>query len=156
FLRGEPAQLWMRDVGGKERPVTELATGVQSFAWSPDGRRIAVVTPLTSSEPADREKASETIVEVHRRSPPPGRALLVIDLATGGAEEVARSEPGVNWRMVVWSPEGRRLVLWEDSLGRDLEEADRPVVLDLETGRMHCPTGRSRRQGNQPCWSPDG
>jgi dipeptidyl aminopeptidase/acylaminoacyl peptidase len=156
FLRGEPAQLWVRDAAGGERPVTDLATGVTTFAWSPDGRRIAVVSPLALPAAVDREDPAATIIEVHQRVLPPGRRLLVVDPVTGGAERVAESTPGVDWLRVAWRPNGRSLALWERVMARDLDEADHPAVLDLETGELRYPAGRSRRPGYFLCWSPDG
>jgi dipeptidyl aminopeptidase/acylaminoacyl peptidase len=156
YLRGQPAQVWIRDAGGKERRVTDLETGVRSFAWSPDGRRIAAISPLPAPAAADPEQLPETIIELHRPSLPPGHALLVIDPATAATEVVAESAPGVEWLSVAWRPDGQSLAVWERTLSRNLDEADHPAVLDLETGRMHYPAGRSRRPGYHPCWSPDG
>ncbi len=153
FLRGQPSQLWLRDVDGAERLLTSDAGGVTTFAWSPDGRRIAVVCPLTARKSEDQETLPATIVEMHPRSLSSGCVLQVVDVTTGAAEAAARSAPGVNWQMVVWRPDGRAVALWER--GPDLNEADRPAVLDLETGQVRHPAGRGLRPGYSLTWSPD-
>src|SRR5438132_8417762 len=61
FLRGQPAQLWMREPDGQERPVTDHAAGVKDFAWSPDGRRIATISSTEQAPTGDAESAPESI-----------------------------------------------------------------------------------------------
>jgi len=45
--------LWVQPIdGGAARPLTTFAEGKQiaSFAWSPDGRQLAVARPVTTSD----------------------------------------------------------------------------------------------------------
>lgn len=160
FLRGRPrgpAQLWIWDAArGAERSLTALETGVHIFSWSPDGRRIALVSPLTEPQPPDRAALPETIIEVHRRTLPPGVALVIVDPATGESEVMARSEPGVEWLMVVWRPDGGSLALWERVPDRGVSGVgDHPAVFELATGGFRYPAGQNQRPSYFLCWSPD-
>jgi dipeptidyl aminopeptidase/acylaminoacyl peptidase len=165
FLRGQPAQVWLRDQTGKERPLARSLGGppasglpLPDFSWSPDGRHIATISPLEEPAATDSQKTTDTIVEVHHRRLPPGLSLSVTDVTTGESHEVARTEPGVAWPFSpAWSPDGRRMALIEDVfLATGGEEETRLAILDLETGRMRYPAGHGKRQVISPQWSPDG
>jgi dipeptidyl aminopeptidase/acylaminoacyl peptidase len=158
FLRGQPTQLWVRDAGGSERPVTHLANGVGSFAWSPDGGRIATTSPPAQVPAVDPSKLPTTIIEVHRRPPlPPGHTLWVTDLKTAETHLVATAAPGITWSDPVWSPEGQRLALVENAFAATGGEHELHLaVVDLEARSVHHPAGRSRCKVFIPSWSPDG
>src|SRR5262249_50564627 len=156
FLRGQPAQVWVRDAGGQERPVTDSPAGVGTFAWSPDGRRIATAGPPEVGAAADPDEPPKTIIEVRLPEPlPPGHVLRVTDLASAyahpgaGTRLVATAAPGVTWSYPVWSPDGQRLALVENAIVATLQSAPHAeeelhlAVVELETGRVQYPAGRS-------------
>ncbi len=73
--------------------VAEDGWTINSFAWSPDGRLIAL-----------------TVVEPLPQSIVPCR-LRVLDVSNGTSIDIADCEhPGFGWQTVDWSPDGRSIV----------------------------------------------
>ncbi len=143
------------DRPGEARRLTNLPRGVDDFAWSPDGTRLAVIS---SSRGADR--ATDDRLRRRLRDPGPDKPpmsdywffdrlgyqlngagvisvrtphLWVVDVATGDARRLTDLASGVSGP--AWSPDGGRIAV---TAGRtrdhDLSSDTRVVVVDVATG----------------------
>lgn len=88
--RSGSAELVLLDPATDERTSIPTVTGISSLSWSPDGTKIAVVSPSSGA--------------------------YVVDLSTDGSTEIG--QVGAVYE-VSWSPDGTRIVLDESSGGRD-------------------------------------
>ena len=135
FLRSEPAQLWLSNPEGSERPLTDHPRGISAFAWSSDGQQLAVVSPLGEPPAPEGGASAASIVEVHRRRLPPGCSLSVLDPSTGLTRPIAMSSPGVSWFSLAWSPDGKQIALLESVVAATEGEAQLYLaVVELESG----------------------
>jgi dipeptidyl aminopeptidase/acylaminoacyl peptidase len=170
---GEEAatQVWLLPAaGGEARVLTDFPGGVQDFAWSPDGRRLAVIAQ-DPERPAGEEQP---------RQPPPlvidryyfkedvtgylGRRrqhLYVFDLGTGKAELLTPGEH--DEYLPAWSPDGSRIAY----VTKRGEDPDRHFNFDLyviepRAGAVERPLTRFEGADlspdwlTHPAWSPDG
>jgi DNA-binding CsgD family transcriptional regulator/dipeptidyl aminopeptidase/acylaminoacyl peptidase len=73
-----------------------------SFAWSPDARQIAFAE-MPVPGPTDGGQ------------PSPGR-LVVVDVGSGQATELARKEPGQGWFIIAgWAGDGTAVLFWDNA-----------------------------------------
>lgn len=111
------------------RPETGLA-GTR-IAWSGDGTQIAVgMQPTPSSQPITKEQAGESGT---------GAALLVIDVATGTARELARAtRVRGSFVPAAFSVDGRWIVAYESTdISASLAADGMPLVgIEVATGRV--------------------
>lgn len=151
-------QIWLLPAdGGEAWKLTDAADGVSSYAWSPDGRRIAYLTndSLPRDEAARQRRRDDPIVyesgfrQAH---------VWVVDVATKKATEIAhgdftvRTPPG-------WSPDGTRLAFAAapTPMLRDLRGA--VYVVNVATKQLEriASVPRSPTAAlSTPAWSPDG
>ncbi|MCI0347576.1 MAG: prolyl oligopeptidase family serine peptidase, partial [Chloroflexi bacterium] len=157
FIQGIECQLWIVDVAsGAARAITKVRTGIEEFAWSPDGKRIAFAAQ--SNRDFDlRYRSQIVVVDVDT-----GRRTVV----AGGPDDVyfvptwlpdGRSiaalggrMPGVYYESAVWVFEadgsdgggrgGRDLTSRHDlmpaaTMNSDLTKADRPRLVPSPDGR---------------------
>jgi len=139
------------------RKVTSFEQGVVKFAWSPDGRRLAVVAqPDKSSEEKekDEQKRDWWTVDADERR----RALWVVNAdGRGKPEKVSADDEHVS--SAAWMPDGKRLVYtacpiasinsqWYESALRvaDARRKRRRTVCAVRGHQMESPI----------CVSPDG
>ena len=103
-LVGETPQVFVIDVaGGEPRAVTDEPEGVTQYEWSPDGQRIAYLTPdPVPEEKLRRQKEKSYVIEVDRE-PRPAR-VRVKEVAGGAAQ--ALSPPDLFASALCWSPDG--------------------------------------------------
>jgi dipeptidyl aminopeptidase/acylaminoacyl peptidase len=163
--------------GGEAHRLTDLPRGVRGFAWSPDGKRLAV---LSSSRGATRE------VDARRRGktpapapdqPPPsdyrytdrlsyqsngagfvtGREaeLWLVDAADGSASQLTRGRTNVG--TPAWSPDGARIAFATDRRSdRDMTWHRQLYAIDVATGVETRLTDTGHSAFDEPAWLPDG
>ncbi len=164
-------QVWMLPAtGGEARRVTDFADGVEDFAWSPDGRRLAVIA-IDPEFPPGAEPP---------RYPPPivteryqfkddelgylgsrRKHLYLVDVASGKTELLT---PGAHdEQLPAWSPDGKTLA-YVTKRGADPDRS-----LDFDIYLVDARSGATERQlttfrgadldpywETYPAWSPDG
>ena len=152
----EMRQVWLiAPNGGEATRLTSHGSPVASFAWSPDGKRIAftAAVPPAADERKKREEKDDAVV-VDRDDVKPS-ALWIADVATRAVVRVSGGKEHVS--SVEWSPDGTRLVgavaptpKVPDGFNTDL------VVWEAkENGKV---SDLVRRPGpdSSPAFSPDG
>ncbi len=154
------AQVWVLPLaGGEAWPLTTAATGVERFAWSPDGARIAYTSrdTVTSEEKKrEEEKRDEYIVDsVFHYS-----HLYTVALAKDaeGKHAVTRLTSGkFQVRRFDWAPDGSAIVFAhqpDPRIGVGQVEADISVV--PSTGGAVRPLVTRPGVDASPLYSPDG
>jgi dipeptidyl aminopeptidase/acylaminoacyl peptidase len=96
--------------GGEPRPITVSKDGVVSYAWAPDGRRIAYVSlEPASAEEERRRKDRSYVIHVDRDERPTRLWVQEVVDATGGA---ARSlTPRAHFvHALDWTPDAAQIV----------------------------------------------
>jgi serine/threonine protein kinase/Tol biopolymer transport system component len=128
-------QIWLMNADGtNQRPITSLPDGACQPTWSPDGQRLAFISPC-------REKRN--IYE--------GTKIYILNLVTGGEPELLPVPPSPAADFdPAWSPDGRRIAFTSLRGGQpDI------YVYNLENGILLRLTD-TRYVEKQPAWSPSG
>jgi len=166
-------QVWLLPFadGGEARQLTDLPQDVEGLAWSPDGRRLVVVSGAASTRP-ERKPVREP-----DEPPPPDTRLIdrlnyqfngvgfiddrfqrlwLVDVATGAAELLTRGNR--HDRDPQWSPDGRQVAFVSDRhRNSDLGWRTDIYLVDVSTRRVRrLSPGRGRQEWGAPAWSPDG
>ena len=131
FLRpddDDKKQVWAIPFnGGEARRVTDLPGGVEEFSVSPNGDRIAAVSPVDPDAPDEQESNLPRVRVVRRvryRHELRGytgdifRQLFIADVESGCTRQITDGE-GDNWSPK-WSPDGGSAAFISDDIeGRD-------------------------------------
>ncbi|MFE8944809.1 prolyl oligopeptidase family serine peptidase [Streptomyces sp. NPDC007856] len=131
--------LWVQAEGGAEaRALLPGFRGVSQISWSPDGRRIAFVAPVTASRQPVRGSAAPPAVIRRLTFKADGIGLLgdsrlhlhVVDVETGEVRQLTRGDFDV--RVPSWSHDGRR-ICFSSAMhdGREIDRVTHPFILDL-------------------------
>ena len=181
-VKDEEAQLYLiAPDGGEARRAGPVATGVEAFAWFPDGRRIALVSwvwpglkGMKAQEKAlkafkERKESGYVTSQAQYRHwdshLPMGRVphLLVLDLDNGRVRdlfegtpyELVRSDPDRHAFDV--SPDGRRIVFAFDA-DREKRAGNCFALaeIDLKSGRVRELARDAAWDMGAPRYSPDG
>lgn len=141
---------------GARSVLTQSPTGVEAFAWSPTGDRVAYLAPEpVSAYLAEREKKYDRIVIVDEDLP---RSHLWIVDASGSGVAARRltSGPFAVGRFS-WSPDGTRIAFDHkvtSASAADTHESDLSIV-NVADGAMRDLVVRPGPDAS-PLWSPDG
>ncbi len=164
-------QVWMMPAdGGEARRLTDFADGVEDFALSPDGTRLAVIA-IDPEFPPGTEKPKNPLPIVSERYQfkedgagylgSRRKHLYLFDIASGKAELLT---PGAHdEQLPAWSPDGRTIA-YVTKRGAD---PDRHLNYDIYL--VEAKAGAKERQlttfagadldpywETYPAWSPDG
>ena len=162
-------QVYVIDISTETgQQVTRHSTGIFSFTWSPDGKRIAFLAGATESEEARTKR--ETGFDEIEVGPGPDVAghppeLWIADVGTG--EEQRLDVGGLHVLNMQWSPDGTRLLLTVAKNGFSDEVTVHPqlvtVALSSSRPKAYCAAGGVSKKGLPqpggimwPNWSPDG
>ena len=163
-------QVWLLDrTGGEAQKLTDLKGGVSSYAWSPDGKRLVIVSSDVdpSDEPEKMEgwkkKAKPPIVidRYHFKQDREGYLkrlyshLWLFDMAAKKTEPLTTG--AFEDSSPVWSPDGSRIA-FVSLRGPDPDRTEDSNIFVIEAA-----TGAQPRQittfvgpDHEPSWSPDG
>ena len=142
---------------GEARRLTNLPRGVDSFEWSPDGRRFAVLSASRDADPKVDARARQRLDDAKPGSPPSSdyrffdrlgyqadsagfvhnhtSQVWIVDAASGDARRLTNLRAGVG--EIAWSPDGRKLAISTGpARDHDLAVSNRVLVADVETGSL--------------------
>lgn len=112
------AQLWLLDrLGGEARKVTDIRSGVDDYAWAPDGTRLVLVIQDPDPDSVKQENKTPKALEIDRwdfkrdyRGYLDRRRnhLYLFDLASRSVTQLTRGD--VDDAEPAWSPDGRTIV----------------------------------------------
>ena len=155
------AQVFVLPLGGTDaRQMTHSKTGVDRFAWRPDGRAIvyAATDPQPERTGADRFRDSfifttEPIVATSAPSPD---HLFLLDLDAGTQTQLTFGPQSAADDSISWSPDGKAIAftLCPNAILND-QSYSQAAVLDVAAKRVRALTGRSMWEGGA-LFSPDG
>ncbi len=163
--------------GGEARRLTDLPRGVETFGWSPDGRRFFVTTSSRGATRKEDRRARGLVPKPDPTAPPESdyRYIDRLSYMFNGSEFIydtvahiwiVDAETGEARRLTdgpspdedpVWSPDGTRIAFAARvNRDHDLDYRSDIVVVDVETGRRTRLTGGSQSLFLAPTWLPDG
>jgi dipeptidyl aminopeptidase/acylaminoacyl peptidase len=110
--RGKGTEVWLLSMnGGEALPLTDaddMHARVSEFAWSPDGRRIAIAArDLPDSSIQARRNAKDDAIVVDRDDHP--ARIWIVDVATKRANALTKAPWDVHGAQ--WTPDGTRLIV---------------------------------------------
>ena len=166
-------QVWILPFadGGEARQLTDLPKDVEGLAWSPDGRRLAIVSTADATQPEKKPErrpedgpAPDTrLIDtlsyqfngagfVHERF----TRLWLVDAESGAAELLTRGNHHDGDPR--WSPNGRQIAFVSDRHPNpDLGWRSDIYLVDVGGGDVRqLSSGRGRQEWGAPSWSPDG
>ena len=166
-------QVWLLPFadGGEARQLTDMPRDVEGMAWSPDGRRLVVVSGSETPERVEKrprrpeeppEPDTRLIDTLNYQLNGAGfihdkfQRLWLVDVEGGAVERLTGgnahdSDPR-------WSPDGRQVAFVSDRhRDADLGWRSDIYLADVETGRLRrLSPGGGRQEWRAPAWSPDG
>lgn len=165
------------DRPGEARRLTDLPRGVDAFAWSPDGSRLAVISSSRGTSRRDDDRARRRLSDPGPTRPPTSDywffdrlnyqfngagviaghvpQLWIVDVAGGEARRVTNLPAGVGGPS--WSPDGRRVALVTGrARDHDLASVGRVIAVDVESGAMVALAEHRHGFFHSPLWLADG
>jgi dipeptidyl aminopeptidase/acylaminoacyl peptidase len=151
--RGERTELWRLPAdGGEAVRVADLKSAVQGFAWSPDGKRIAVLAPEPKPEAEEkREKEKDDARVVDRDERP--TCLWLVDAESGKARQL--TTPPWSIDEIQWAPQGDRLYVSATDRPAVDQWTERLYAVDAATGKLD-PVATPKGPWDRLRVSPDG
>lgn len=162
-------QIWILPMdGGDARRITSAPTGVQSYAWRPDGGAIAFVAEDEKPVRKDRAKHEDAfevgnLDYLAKEFPQPSHVWLVDAsggtprrITSGGWSLPTYEPPGPVPSPLSWSPDGKQLLITrqETPVYGDSDQT-RVHIVDVATGAAR-PITKSVKFEFTPLFSPDG
>lgn len=172
-------QVWLLDRrGGEAQQLTEVLQGVQSFEWSPDSTRLALLIRDPSPEELEAGKQKEQGVRPARpKTPRPDvidrlqfkrdyagyldrrrTHLYVFDVAARKLTQVTSGD--YDDRQAVWSPDGRFLAFVSNRTAEPDSNYDFNIWIvaadNPDKGKTLIQVTTNPGEDDQPAWSPDG
>jgi dipeptidyl aminopeptidase/acylaminoacyl peptidase len=160
--------------GGEARRLTDLPRGVESFAWSPDGRTLAVLTSSLGATAAEEARRRARPPKAKPGQPPRSdyryldrlgyqyngtgfvddreTHLWLVDVATGAARPLvvgptAEGSPA-------WSPDGTRIAFTANRRRHpDIEWRSGLYVVEIGTGTVTTIAGGPDPLFIEPAWT---
>jgi dipeptidyl aminopeptidase/acylaminoacyl peptidase len=145
--------------GGEAQRITAASSGIEQFAWRPNGREIAYVTADEPKNPQEVEKHHDAFEVgdndyLATSASEPSHLWLVpaeggtIRRLSSGPWSVAKSTPPVPASPINWSADGRFLIFTRQAQPQS-GDGDRTTlqILDAETGAVHKLTGHGSLEG---------
>ena len=151
--RDGAAQLYLLPLaGGEAERVTDTKERVESFRWSPDGLRIALLMNEPKSEAQqkrEREKDDSRVIDKDARH----ARVWMLDVASKRLTQVTSG----SWEIgqIEWLPDGRRLVAVATDRPAIDQFNDRLYTVDTSDGSFHELTATRAPLGGVAV-SPDG
>jgi dipeptidyl aminopeptidase/acylaminoacyl peptidase len=154
--------------GGEAQAITHLKNGAGVFQWSPDGKRLVV---LSRTGPSDNVAASARKSDVRHYShisykfndsgwfDDKRSHLWVVEIGTGAARQLTS---GDDWNDSdpQWSPDGTRIAFVSDRTGKEFDVAPQDQNKDVwvipADGGPLVKISDHDYDDTQPRWSPDG
>jgi dipeptidyl aminopeptidase/acylaminoacyl peptidase len=169
FLSGRQnaggAQLWLlRRAGGEAEKISEIKGGISSYAWAPDGKRIALVVEDADTAKSDSGKTRKPVVidryafkrDVEGYLGDKRSHLWLFDVATRKAEPITSGA----WDddNPVWSPDGTRIAFESKRGPGDPDRVNNGDVYVVDARAGATPRQLTTFEGpdDTPAWSPDG
>ncbi len=155
----------LRMDGGEAVTLTHLKNGAGVFQWSPDGRKLVVVS---RTGPSDNVAASARKSDVRHYShisykfndtgwyDDKRSHLFVVDVAGGAATQITS---GDDWNDTdpQWSPDSTRIAFVSDRTGQEYDGGhNKDVWVIAATGGALTKISDHEYDDTQPRWSPDG
>jgi dipeptidyl aminopeptidase/acylaminoacyl peptidase len=168
----EVSQLWIMNRGGGEaEKITDFAGGIEDYAWSPDGKQIAlIVTVADTTEFIEGTETSKPIVidRYYFKEDYSGyltterKHLYILNVAARDTLRVVAGD--YEEELPSWSPDGKQIAFvskrakedWDRDNNYDIYVADAkanatPKQISKTEGADNDPS-----YGSYPSWSPDG
>jgi len=170
----EDHRLWVMPLnGGEARPLPGITGSVSDFAWSPDGRHLALIVSDKPPEPEKDAKGEDrprpiVIDRYHFKVDgvgylgPERDRLWLYELATGKMQRLTNGD--YDEFLPAWAPDSNRLAF----VSRRAPDQDRTPDSNIYIARLDAPGAEPFRltvyegadspmdAGSYPAWSPDG
>jgi dipeptidyl aminopeptidase/acylaminoacyl peptidase len=159
-------QLWILPLnGGEPQVVTHLKNGVNSFQWSPDGKRFVMVSrtgPSDDIAPSARKSDTRHYTHISYKFNDTGwfddkRSHLWVVDATGNSTKQITSGDDWNDTDPQWSPDSKRIAFVSDRTGKELDRSfNKDVWVTGAEGGPLTKISDHDFEDTLPRWSPDG
>ena len=164
-------QVWLLPMeGGEARQLTRLPQDVTDAAWSPDGRRLCLVSAATRAEKREEKRGPDEPPErdarlidrlqymlndegfIHDKAP----NLWIADVPSGALRRLTSGRS--RDEQPAWSPDGKRICFVSNRHpDADLTWRSDLYMVDADGGPVvRVSGGRGDRYFAHPAWSPDG